>query len=334
MQLIPLSQITRNPDQPRETFPQEHIERLAASIKKRGLMQAIIVRKINPNRYMIVAGECRFRAHQLLGLEVVKAEIAEIDAEEMQLQAIVENLQRQDMNPIEEANAFRTLIDRGYDAQRIVDELGLKSTALVTQRLALLNLSPEIQALVASGQLATIMAWGVAQLPSRLQIGMVKAISAGKFRTSEQVKAACFALRDADQQMDAFGELPRASASDIATVSRLENKIAAVVDMTRSGFKDGECVAAQRVSPDRLIVMADKLVLVRKHVLQMEHDLRRVATQTEIMRSIERTNDEGPEHPPALRLADRDRTQARRKQNVDHKLSRPASDPRRAEAAR
>jgi ParB family chromosome partitioning protein len=132
--MIPLEQIVANPGQPRKTFPQEHIERLAASIKARGLIQPIALRKLAPDRYMIVAGECRFRAHQLLGAETIRAEVVEIDENEMALRAIVENLQRHDMNPIEEANAFQLLLDQGFDAQRIVDELGLKSTALVEQR--------------------------------------------------------------------------------------------------------------------------------------------------------------------------------------------------------
>lgn len=280
--MIPLAQITRNPKQPRETFPQEHIERLAASIKKRGLIQPITVRPIKRDKYQIVAGECRFRAHQLLGAKDIRAEIVTVDDAEMQLRAIVENLQRQDMNPIEEANAFQTLLDQGYSVPRIVEELGLKSTAIVTQRLTLLSLTPEIQRLVASGNLAVTMAWGVAQVSPERQAQIVRDIASGKLRTAEQVKHAGIALREAEQQLDAFATLPRASARDMAALSRLEAKIESIVDMVSAGFQDGECIAAQRVSPDRVKKMADQLVLIRKHVLQMEHDLRRVATQTEI----------------------------------------------------
>lgn len=283
-ELIPLALITRNPNQPRETFPQEHIERLAASIQKRGLIQPITLRTIKrgKHRYEIVAGECRFRAHQLIGADTIRAEIVKIDDAEMQLRAIVENLQRQDMNPIEEANAFQLLIARDYSPQRIVDELGLKSTAIVTQRLTLLNLTPEIQKLVASGNLAVTMAWGVAQVSHERQAQLVRDIASGKLRTAEQVKHAGIALREAESQLDAFALAPRASPRDIAALTRLEAKITSVVDMVSAGFQDGECVAAQRVSADRVKKMADQLVLIRKHVLQMEHELRRVATQTEI----------------------------------------------------
>ena len=283
-QMIPLAQITRNPKQPRETFPQEHIERLAASIKARGLIQPITLRPIKRGkfRYEIVAGECRFRAHQYLDLKAIRAEIVTVDDTEMQLRAIVENLPHQDMNPIEEANAFQALLDQGYSVQRVVDELGLKSTAIVTQRLTLLNLAPDIQGLVASGNLAVTMAWGVAQVSKERQAQLVRDIASGKLRTAEQVKHAGIALREAEMQIDAFANAPRASPKDLAALSRLESKITSIVDMVCAGFDEGECVAAQRVSADRVKKMADQLVLIRKHVLQMEHDLRRVATQTEI----------------------------------------------------
>lgn len=283
-QMIPLALITRNPKQPRETFPQEHIERLAASIKTRGLIQPITLRPIHRGkfRYEIVAGECRFRAHQYLDVKTIRAEIVKVDDAEMQLRAIVENLQRQDMNPIEEANAFQALLDQGYSVQRVVDELGLKSTAIVTQRLTLLNLATDIQGLVASGNLAVTMAWGVAQVSKERQAQLVRDIASGKLRTAEQVKHAGIALREAEMQIDAFASAPRASPKDLAALSRLEGKITSIVDMVCAGFDEGECVAAQRVSADRVKKMADQLVLIRKHVLQMEHDLRRVATQTEI----------------------------------------------------
>jgi ParB family chromosome partitioning protein len=337
MILIPLSQIERNPNQPRETFPQEHIERLAASIKKRGLIQPITVRPIGSDRYQIVAGECRFRAHQLLAAATIKAEVVEIGAEEMQLQAIVENLQRQDMNPIEEARAFKTLLDNGYDVARVVDELGLNSTAIVSQRLNLLNLTAEIQGLVASGNLPVTMAWGIALVSKDRQAQLVRDIASGKLRTAEQVKHAGIALREAEQQLDAFGSAPAASHKDIAVISRLDAKIDAIAAMVQLGFKDGECVAAQRVSSDRVKTMADKLSLIRKHVLQMEHDLRRVATQTEIKlaSAAERANsDEGAIDTTTVGPADRGRAQRHREPDVDGHLSRPDPHSRRPKAAR
>lgn len=288
-QMIPLAKITRNPKQPRETFSQEHIERLAASIQKRGLIQPITLRPIKRGifRYEIVAGECRFRAHQYLGVKSIRAEIVNVDAAEMQLRAIVENLQRQDMNPIEEAKAYQALLDQGYTVDRVVEELGLKSSAIVRQRLELLNLTPEIQQLVASGNLPVGMAFGVARVSPERQNQLLRAISTGKLQTAEQVRNAGIAMREAERQMDAFGiSAPKASARDLAALRGLEGKIETIVEMVCAGFEDGECVAAQRVSPDRVKKIVDQLTLIRKHILQMEHDLRRVATQSEIQSEI------------------------------------------------
>jgi ParB family transcriptional regulator, chromosome partitioning protein len=335
MPLIPLAQITRNPNQPREDFPEDHIKQLAASIKARGLLQPIRLRTIGVDQYQIVAGECRFRAHQLLGAETIRAEIVEIDEREMRLQAIIENLQRRDMNPIEEAKAYQSLLDRDYTSQQIVDELGLKSTAIVDQRVLLLRLAPEVQRLVASGDLPTTMAGGIARLPFNRQLEMVRAINSGKLTTSEQVKHACIALRDAELQLDAFGELPKASSIEIETLTLLERRIEQVVGLVLAGFKDGECVAAQRVNPQRLETMADQLVLVRKHVLQMEHDLRRVATQSELIQNI-RSDNEDHQHSTAVGVADRKRAspdkEGHRKQNVVDKLSRARAGARVSEA--
>jgi ParB family chromosome partitioning protein len=283
VQDIPMAKVHANPNQPRKTFPLEHIERLAASIKARGLLQPITVRPVGKTgKFEIVAGECRYRAHAHAGLKTIRAIVRAMTDQEMQLLAVMENLQRRDMNPIEEANAYKTLMDGGFTVGQVVDELGLKSTAIVTQRLALLNLSPDIQQLVATGNLAVNMAWGVAQAPANLQMRMIRDIQAGRFRTAEQVKHAGIAMREAAAQGGIFGDLPEPSKQDIAALTRLEAKLEEVALIAAAGFKNGECVAAQRVSPGRVLTMADKIALIRKHLLAMEHDLRRVATQTEI----------------------------------------------------
>lgn len=326
---IPLTQITRNPNQPRETFPEEHIKRLAVSIRKRGLIQPIALRPLGNDAYMIIAGECRYRAHQMLGAETIRAEIVDIDASEMQLRAIVENLQRQDMNPIEEGKAYAALIDQGYSIPRIVEELGLSGPQIVQNRLDLLDLTDDVRILVANGTLPPSMGWAVRLAPRDQQWRIVRRIVSGHLRTVEQVRHAGIALRDAHAQMDAFGEMPRASAKDVLVVSRLEGKIGAIVDMVAEGFKDGECVAARRVSPDRVKLMADKLSLVRKHILQMEHDLRCVATQSEITLEFNKRPDhEDPSHPPAVGAPDRQRRERHREPHVANALPRPSARAR------
>lgn len=281
---IPLSKVHANPNQPRKNFPLEHIERLAASIKARGLLQPITVRPVGKtDRFEIVAGECRYRAHEHAGLKTIKAIVRAMTDQEMQLLAVMENLQRRDMNPIEEANAYKALIDGGFSVGQVVDELGLKSQSIVRQRLDLLDLSPDIQQLVATGNLSVNMAWGIAQAPAALQMKMLRDVQAGRYRTVEQVKHAGIAHREAAAQLDVFGTVPVASKQDVAALTRLEATVDEMGRMVSAGFKNGECVAAKRISPARVLAVADKLGLIRKHVLQMEHELRMAATQSEIL---------------------------------------------------
>ena len=127
----------------------------------------------------------------------------------MQLRAIVENMQRKAMNPMEEARAFKSLLDADYTHDQIVTELGLPSTAIVRQRLVLLNLIPVVAKLVESGQLSVAMAFGVAQVSPDQQTKMVQAISAGRLKTSEQVRHAGIAIREAENQIDAFDDMPK-----------------------------------------------------------------------------------------------------------------------------
>jgi ParB family transcriptional regulator, chromosome partitioning protein len=331
MPMIPLDKIVRNEHQPRKVFPADYIRRLAASIKRRGLIQAITVRPIEGDRYMVVAGECRFRAHQELKEKTIRAEIVEIDEAEMQLRAIVENLQRHDMNPIEEANAFRTLLDQGYSIARVVEELELSGPQVVQNRIDLLDLTEDVQRLVAAGTLPVSMGWAVRLAPREHQDRIVRDIASGRLRTVEQVRHAGIALRDALSQLDAFGNLPKASTKDLATMSRLEEKIEAIAAMVAAGFKDGKCVAAQRVSPDRVKLVADKLALVRAHILQMEHDLRCVATQSEIKLEFTEQNNANrkiSDHPTTVGAPDRARGQGRREPRVADKLSRAVAHSR------
>lgn len=281
---ISLDKITRNPAQPRQDFPPDYIKELAASIKQRGLIQPITVRRVGKDRFMIVTGECRFRAHKLIAAKSVRCEIVDIDDREMQLRAIVENMQRKAMNPMEEARAFKSLLDAGYTVDQIVTELGLPSTAIVRQRLILLNLTPVVAKLVESGQLSVAMAFGVAQVSPEQQTKMVQAISAGRLKTSEQVRHAGIALREAESQLDAFANIPKPTKKDLAALNAVEAKIDQIAAMVQQGFKNGECVIAQRVCPDRVTLMAEKLRLIRSHIQTMEHELRRVAAQIEIFR--------------------------------------------------
>ena len=137
--LVPLSSVVPNPDQPRKHFAEEALADLATSIKARGLLQPIVVRR-TPDGYQLLAGERRYRAATMAGLERVPALIREGD-DDLEI-ALIENLQREDLSPLEEAEALALLIDRhGYSHREVADLLG-KSRPYVSNTLAL-NRLPE-----------------------------------------------------------------------------------------------------------------------------------------------------------------------------------------------
>lgn len=143
-QYIALKDIRTNPYQPRKQFSQKKIEELAASIKENGLIQPIILRKSSLFGYEILAGERRFRAASFLGLETIPAVVKELSDDEMLKQAIIENLQREDLNPIEEAESYQNLIDKGLTHDEIAKIMG-KSRPYISNIVRLLQLSKEVR---------------------------------------------------------------------------------------------------------------------------------------------------------------------------------------------
>lgn len=142
---IPISQIETNPFQPRTNFNKQAIEELAASIKEHGIIQPITVRKIGSNKYQIISGERRFRASQIAELEQVPVYVRIANDQTLLEMAIIENIQREDLNALEIAISYQRLIDECEITQEKVGERVGKSRASVTNYLRLLNLPSEIQ---------------------------------------------------------------------------------------------------------------------------------------------------------------------------------------------
>lgn len=142
---VELSKISPNPDQPRTVFDQEALEELAASIKALGLVQPITLREIDADRYQIISGERRYRASLLAGLTTVPAYVKKASDENMMEMALIENIQREDLNSIEIALAFQNLIDTYQLTQDKLSERIGKKRATIANFLRLLKLPAEIQ---------------------------------------------------------------------------------------------------------------------------------------------------------------------------------------------
>lgn len=142
---IELSRIDANPFQPRSTFDQEKLEELSASIREIGLIQPITLRKTNDDRYQIITGERRFRAAQMAGLHKIPAFIREADNDSMLEMALVENIQREDLNPIEISLSYQRLIEECNLTQETLSARIGKKRSTVTNYLRLLKLPAMIQ---------------------------------------------------------------------------------------------------------------------------------------------------------------------------------------------
>ena len=152
-QLLPIHKVEPNPGQPRQDFDEEELQALADSISVHGIVQPLTVRELSSGYYQIIAGERRWRAARLAGLREVPAVIMEADDRKTMELALIENLQRQDLNPMEEALGYRTLMEEyGLTQEETSNRVG-KSRSTLANALRLLNLSPEVQEMVRTGSL-------------------------------------------------------------------------------------------------------------------------------------------------------------------------------------
>jgi ParB family chromosome partitioning protein len=150
---VPIDRIRANPNQPRRDFDEKELEDLAASIREKGVIQPLILRPRPDGGYEIVAGERRWRAAQLAGLHELPAVVRDLSDSEMLELAIIENVQRADLNPLEEAQGYRQLMDRfGHTQERLAEALG-KSRSHIANLLRLLTLPDAVLELVRGGKL-------------------------------------------------------------------------------------------------------------------------------------------------------------------------------------
>ena len=163
---LPTESIHPNPNQPRKNFDEEELEQLAESIKQEGLLQPILVRR-DGVEYEIVAGERRWQACKRAGLEEIPSIVVELDDEQTLRVALIENLQRSDLNAIEEARGYKELMKAGDLTQSEVAEAVSKSRSSIANTLRLLDLPEEVQQLVYEGKISAGHARAVLSIPDK-----------------------------------------------------------------------------------------------------------------------------------------------------------------------
>ena len=193
---LPIEYLQRGKFQPRKDMNPERLQELADSIKAQGIIQPIVVRKIGDDKYEIVAGERRWRAAQLAGLQQVPVVIRDIDDRATMAIALIENIQRQDLNPLEEAEALKRLLDEyQLTHQQVADAVG-KSRVTVTNLLRLMELQGEVKKLLLSGELEMGHARALLSLDAAKQVAAAQKI----VREGLTVRAAEKLVKDAQAE--------------------------------------------------------------------------------------------------------------------------------------
>ena len=171
---VAISDITPNPNQPRRDFDDETLAELSASIANLGVIQPITLRRRNDGKYTIISGERRWRASQMAGLETLPAYIREVDDEDLHAMALVENIQRENLNAIEIALGMQRLIEEcGLTQEAMAEKVG-KKRSTVSNYMRLLNLPSEVQLALKEGIISMGHAKAIAALPYALQLKLLK----------------------------------------------------------------------------------------------------------------------------------------------------------------
>ncbi len=199
----PIARIKRTPDQPRQHFDEDALRELSESIAASGLIQPLVVRQDGAD-YRLIAGERRLRAVTLLGFDTVPVVIKDVSPDEAFEIALVENIQRQDLNPVEEAQAYeRLMADRGYTQDQLAARVG-KSRSAIANTLRLLKLDDGVRARVASGELAGGAARALLSLPDGAQ-AQVADVAVDEGLTVRQLESLARRVRDGDEVAQAVG---------------------------------------------------------------------------------------------------------------------------------
>lgn len=230
---LPIDEVSGGPFQPRQHIRPEGLEQLAESIKAQGVLQPIVVRKKLDGRYEIVAGERRWRAAQLAGLERIPALVKDISDEAALAVALIENIQREELNPIEEAMALKRLSDDLELTHLQVAEAVGKSRASITNALRLLSLNTDVQKLLEMGQIEMGHARALLGLKGQIQSQVAKTVATRGLSVRETER---LVAKINDDRSTASAESPRQDPNIRRLETDLADKLGAAV-MIRHGRK-------------------------------------------------------------------------------------------------
>ncbi len=263
---IPLTQIYPNPEQPRKVFAAEPLDELAQSIKEQGLIEPlVVVNRPGPlGQFMIVAGERRWRASQIAGLATVPVRIIEATDAEIAEMALVENIQRQDLTPLEEANAYRAMLDSGYSKEELAQKLGFKQSWRIDEQLSLLDLAPKFQDALKFGVLSFFQAVWMGKLKDYSEQEVVfNKIKAGDFPTANHLRRFVTAMIETKKQSALFATPKR---EELEIVNRWEKVLASVAGLIMKSFNKDDCRVLAKVWQGNTAKTMQEIDLIVNHL--------------------------------------------------------------------
>ena len=260
---VPISQVERCSSQPRKSFDEESLAELADSIREHGIIQPLTVRKLSSGYYQIIAGERRWRAARLAGLREVPVVVVEADDRKAAELAMVENLQREDLNPMEEAAGYEVLIHTYHMTQEEAAHRVGKSRSAVANALRLLGLTPVVRELVESGQLSAGHGRALLPLSPELQETAANAVLSGSLSVRQtELLAKKLSAEEAPPQEE---DIPQPPAVDYAAQAqeKLSSRLGRGVKIV-TGKKKGR-IELEYYGMDDLNDLLDALALLQTH---------------------------------------------------------------------
>jgi len=256
-----------NPNQPRKVFDEDSIRDLAKSISSNGLIQPITVRPVDDGKFEIVAGERRWRAHCHMGLETISAVVRVMTDDQMADAAIVENLQRKDISPIEEAMAYQARLDTGLTVEDLAGRLGLKQAWRITERTSLLKLLPELLEALRLGILSPSQAFELSRHTTVDQRILFAAIRAGKCESYAALRLVSQSLLDHRNQTTMFADTATKTPAQQRAESTVAARISKFVAFVKASFdRDGQPDIAKHLTPAKAEAFAAELDMVERHI--------------------------------------------------------------------
>lgn len=264
---VSLKRIYPNPGQPRKYFDEAKLEELAMSVKEQGLIEPIVVvdRPQGDKDFMIVAGERRWRACQLAGLTTAPVRFIRADDVKVAEMALIENIQREDLKPLEEARAFKNLLDTGHTVNGLCHKLGFKHPWKINWRINLLNLYEKFQEALEFELISQFEAYEMSRLKAFEDQDLIfHKIRRGELKGQTQVRRFINALIEARKQPALFDKASK--EKQVEVVTRWERSLGAVTNLVCASFSPRDCEILGQVFKGDTEMNITKIDLIIGHL--------------------------------------------------------------------